>query len=373
MFRVRCSAPGGRARDHRRRERSVSGRLTGPADRPYAPGRVALSEERLCSIIEAILVVSADPVPVGRIVEVIRIEDPDTEEGTIRNAVASLVASYQDVDRAAAFGFRVEEVAGGIQLRTAPENAPFVRRFLAARPQRLSRASLETLSIIAYRQPATKPEIEAIRGVDVGAALKHLLDRDLIRILGKKDEIGRPIIYGTTPFFLEFFGLKNLGELPTLREYRELDDEHQKEVDALDEELSVRQLAEAAQFLSQREHDPDLDALDDAVRRADVVRKEAKDVLSPEADSEASPSEAVPSEAVPSEAVRKPARRKPARRKPARRKPARRKPSRPNPVPRRPRPELRRRMKAGPESCRRCACRLPCHERGWLPGGPRSA
>lgn len=276
--------------------------VDGYGRQPYAPARVALSENRLCSIVEAILVVSADPVPVSRIVEVVRIEDPEAEEEAIRNAVATLVSAYlgesdEDGGLAAGRGFRVEEVAGGIQLRTAPENAPFVRRFLAARPQRLSRASLETLSIIAYRQPTTKPEIEAIRGVDVGAALKHLLDRDLIRILGKKDEIGRPIIYGTTPFFLEFFGLKGLSELPTLREYRELDDEHQKEVEALETELSVQQLAEAAEFLSKREHDPDLDALDDAVRQADAVRKETAEVLTevqPEEDGSAETSGAVP-------------------------------------------------------------------------------
>lgn len=267
--------------------------MTDAPDQPYCPGPVALSEERLCSIIEAILVVSPDPVPVARIVEVVKIEDPDTEDKAIRDAVTVLVAAYQDRERAAGRGFRVEEVAGGVQLRTAPENAQFVRRFLAARPQRLSRASLETLSIIAYRQPATKPEIEAIRGVDVGAALKHLLDRDLIRILGKKDEIGRPIIYGTTPFFLEFFGLKGLGELPTLREFRELDEEHQKEVQALEEQLSVQQLAEATQFLSQREHDPDLDALDDAVRQADVVRRDTAEVLEPP-ETEVTPPEAPP-------------------------------------------------------------------------------
>ena len=248
-------------------------------------GLVALTEERLCSIVEAILVVSSDPVSVRRIVEVVQIEDPETEEGMVREAVTRLVEAYRDPEhvpeRLVGRGFRVEEVAGGIQLRTAAENGQFVRRFLAARPQRLSRASLETLAIIAYRQPATKPEIEAIRGVDVGAALKHLLDRDLIRILGKRDEIGRPIIYGTTPFFLEFFGLKGLGELPTLREFRELDEEHQKEVESLEEKLSIRQLAEAAQFLSEREHDPDLEALDQAVQRVDQVRKEAAEVLAP--------------------------------------------------------------------------------------------
>jgi segregation and condensation protein B len=83
----------------------------------------------------------------------------------------------------------------------------------------------------------TKPEVEAIRGVDIGAAIKGLLERDLIKIIGKREEVGRPIIYGTTPAFLEFFGLKTLAELPTLREYHELDEEHQKEVDITEEVL----------------------------------------------------------------------------------------------------------------------------------------
>ncbi|MEM7678523.1 MAG: SMC-Scp complex subunit ScpB, partial [Myxococcota bacterium] len=153
---------------------------------------MGLSEDRIRSIIESILLTSPDPVPVGRLVEVVVIEDPQTDEESVRTAIKSLMNQYQEPDRPVARGFRVADVGGGLQLRTVPENAQYVRRFLAAKPQRMSKAALETLSIIAYRQPCTKPEIEAIRGVDVGAALKNLLDRDFVRIMGKKDEVGRP-------------------------------------------------------------------------------------------------------------------------------------------------------------------------------------
>jgi segregation and condensation protein B len=101
----------------------------------------------------------------------------------------------------------------------------------ALKPVRLTRAQVETLAIIAYRQPVTRPEIEDVRGVDGGAVLKLLLDRDLVRILGKKDEPGRPLLYGTTSHFLEFFGLKSLRDLPTLREFTELTDESKEVVE----------------------------------------------------------------------------------------------------------------------------------------------
>src|SRR5688572_21082969 len=195
---------------------------------------MALGEERLHSVIESLVMLSPEPIPVARVIEVIRIEDPQTGEDAIKSAVQSLLQKYQETTRPIARGFRIEEVAGGLQFRTVAENAQYVRRFLAAKPNRLTKAALETLSIIAYRQPVTKPEVELIRGVDVGAALKSLLERDLIKIIGKREEVGRPIIYGTTPYFLEFFGLKSLAELPTLREYHELDEEHQREVDALE-------------------------------------------------------------------------------------------------------------------------------------------
>ena len=247
---------------------------------------MALGEARLRSIVESLLMISPEPVPVARLVEVVRIEDPQTEEEAIKSAIHGLLESYGDPERPVARGFRVEEVAGGLQLRTVAENAQYVRRFLSAKPQRLSKAALETLSIIAYRQPVSKPEIEGIRGVDVGAAIKNLLERDLIKILGKRDEVGRPIIYGTTKAFLEFFGLRSLAELPTLREYHELDEEHQAEVDAITtaKKTSFAELAQAASFMVERLDDPDIKALDEAVKDADRVTKVATEVLAPKPD-----------------------------------------------------------------------------------------
>lgn len=134
----------------------------------------------------------------------------DTLSGILREGISGVVLS---------------EVAGGWQLRTAPESAEYVRRFLQVKPRRLTRAALETLAIVAYRQPVTRPEIEEIRGVDCGAVLRALLDWKLIKILGKKDEVGRPLLYGTTREFLEFFQLKDLASLPTLREFHELNEE----------------------------------------------------------------------------------------------------------------------------------------------------
>ncbi len=129
-------------------------------------------------------------------------------------------------------GIVLGEVAGGWLFRTSAQFAPFVRELASERPVRLSRAQLETLAIAAYRQPITRPEIDEIRGVDSGATLKLLLERDLLRIIGKKDEPGRPLLYATTGQFLEFFGLKSLKELPTLREFAELSDESRRAAEA---------------------------------------------------------------------------------------------------------------------------------------------
>ncbi|HTM45999.1 MAG TPA: SMC-Scp complex subunit ScpB [Polyangiaceae bacterium] len=125
-------------------------------------------------------------------------------------------------------GLRIEHVAEGYCIRTHPRYAEAVRKLLASRPVRLSRAQLETLAIIAYRQPVTRPDVDEIRGVDSGPVLKGLLERDLIKIIGKKDEPGRPILYGTSKGFLELFNLASLTDLPTLREFAELNEESRR-------------------------------------------------------------------------------------------------------------------------------------------------
>jgi segregation and condensation protein B len=168
------------------------------------------ASKRLRSILESLLFAAGDPVPIGKLVQLLH----GYEKRDIVRTLTELTEEYARDER----GFRLQQVAGGYQLRTSRANAEFVSALLAQRPVRLTRASLETLAVIAYRQPATRPEIEAIRGVDVDAVLTTLLERRLVRVLGRKDVVGRPLLYGTTPEFLETFGLKDLASLPTLEE-----------------------------------------------------------------------------------------------------------------------------------------------------------
>jgi segregation and condensation protein B len=177
-----------------------------------------LTPERVRTVLQSLLFVSDKPLTVDQLFEATGIDRELIVEGLQKTAGAL---------REGISGIVLHEVGDAWQLRTDPGSAEYVRRFLQVKPQRLTRSALETLAIIAYRQPVTRPEIEDIRGVDSGAVLKALLDRKLIKILGKKDELGRPMLYGTTREFLEFFALKDLASLPTLREFQELTEEHQ--------------------------------------------------------------------------------------------------------------------------------------------------
>jgi segregation and condensation protein B len=178
-----------------------------------------LPDSRVQVILESLLLVADRPVSVEQLHEATGLDRPRLTEGLVELAAKTA---------ARAGGLTLVEVAGGWQLRTEPSAVEYVRRFLRVRPQRLTRAAVETLAIIAYRQPVTRPEIEDVRGVDSAAVVKALLDRRLIKILGKKEEVGRPILYGTTREFLEFFALKDLTALPTLHEFQELSEEHQE-------------------------------------------------------------------------------------------------------------------------------------------------
>ena len=162
------------------------------------------------AILEALVFVSDAPLPLGRIEEVL--------EGRSRGEIVRLLADLQERCRQDDRGVLLIEVAGGYRLVTKPELAPWIQRLRGTKPAKLSKAALETLAIIAYKQPITKPEIETIRGVMIDGVLKTLVERDLIRILGRKPEVGRPILYGTSRDFLEYFGFKDLSELPTLKE-----------------------------------------------------------------------------------------------------------------------------------------------------------
>jgi segregation and condensation protein B len=151
-------------------------------------------------------------------------------------------------------GIVLHDVAGGYQFRTHPASSTWIQKLIAGRPVRLSRAQLDTLAIVAYRQPITRPEIDDIRGVDSGSTLKVLLDRNLLRVLGKKEEPGRPLLYGTSKDFLEFFNLAELRDLPTLREFHELNDDGMAQVDKLGADIKgVDVGAVAAEVAAERE------------------------------------------------------------------------------------------------------------------------
>ncbi len=173
--------------------------------------------EHMVAAVEAVLFALGEPVSLVRLREALG--NPELE--TLRGALEALRLSCE---RRGA-GVRLVEVAGGYQLRTVTQVAAWVARARAVKPLRLSKAAVETLSIVAYRQPVTRQEVERIRGVDSGGILRSLIERGQARVAGRSDDPGRPLLYGTTRAFLELFGLRDLSDLPTLRDLRELQDD----------------------------------------------------------------------------------------------------------------------------------------------------
>lgn len=167
------------------------------------------------NIIESLLFVAEEPLMVDRIKRILS----HTETREIRDALAELAGDYETRRG----GFYLHEVAGGYQIRTRPEYTQWIKRLIQPKPLRLSKAAMETLAIIAYKQPIIRSDVEHIRGVDCGGVLRVLLERKFIRVLGRKEIAGRPLIYATTKRFLEVFDLKNLKDLPTPKEIEELE------------------------------------------------------------------------------------------------------------------------------------------------------
>jgi segregation and condensation protein B len=238
--------------------------------------------DRASVVVEALLFAAEKPLDLSALRDATQMD-----ESLLRQAIALLQQRYSS----GASGVVLVEVGGRWQLRTDPQLSAYVRRLLQVKPMRLTRAALETLAIVAYRQPVTRPEIEDLRGVDSGAVTKALLERKLIRILGKKDEPGRPLLYGTTKEFLELFSLRDLTQLPTLREFQELSEESRKIVE---EEApappiaGVTDLAQdpgAAEKLAQHtaESDAALAQLESAMDHADEQSKAAAHILAPPA------------------------------------------------------------------------------------------
>ena len=171
----------------------------------------------LSAIIESIIFTADSPLSLDRLCDLLT----EFERSVIKTTLAELVDQHQGRGG----GFELVEVAGGWQFRTPPALQGYITRHIKARAAKFSQSALETLAIIAYRQPVTRAEVEHLRGVDCGGVLKSLLEKNLVRILGKKDIPGRPLIYGTSKQFLEIFGLKDLKSLPTLKEIKALDEQ----------------------------------------------------------------------------------------------------------------------------------------------------
>ena len=165
------------------------------------------------NIIESLLFVAEEPLTIDRFKKII--SGSETKE--VREALEELKADYETRQG----GFFLNQVAGGYQIRTRAEYMEWIKRLLQPKPMRLSKAALETLAIIAYKQPVIRSDVEHIRGVDCGGVLRVLLERKFIRVLGRKEIAGRPLIYATTKRFLEVFDLKNLKDLPTPKEIEE--------------------------------------------------------------------------------------------------------------------------------------------------------
>ena len=239
---------------------------------------MSVDKERIKSICEALIFVSEEALPFRRIQAIL--EGVPRKE--LQDILTELIADWQTKD----IGFILEEVAEGYQFRTRPENTEWIKRLVKFKPQKLSKPALETLAIVAYNQPTTKTDVEAIRAVDCSSSLSQLLEKGLIKILGRKEVPGKPFIYGTTRKFLEVMGLKDLSSLPTLREIEESeiiqmegleelsdedDEEYAEELKALEQSKSeVPQQDAAAEFAEPPDMDELLEEPDDGGEEADI-------------------------------------------------------------------------------------------------------
>jgi segregation and condensation protein B len=170
---------------------------------------------RLSRAIEAVLLTLDKPVSPGKLAEGLGVGVDEGGSRAVLEAIDSLNSEYEASDRA----FRIEKVAGGVRIMTLPAFADALSSFHQARQsQRLSRPALETLAVVAYRQPMTRASLEAIRGVACGEVLRTLIERRMVTVTGRAEELGRPMLYGTTKQFLELFGLASLKDLPSVED-----------------------------------------------------------------------------------------------------------------------------------------------------------
>jgi segregation and condensation protein B len=211
-----------------------------------------LSEENLKALIEAIIYVAPEPVSLNAIVKSLEGEERDR----VKQKLEELIEEFERPEH----GVQIRHIAGGYKFASKPEHHDTLRTFVKSlkQPIRLSKPALETLAVIAYRQPVTIPEIDEIRGVDCGGVIHTLLERKLVVTAGRKNVVGRPILYRTSRDFLVHFGLKDLGELPSLREFEEMARQ------ALGPELAAEEMSQAVEAPQAAEESASLAAENEA-------------------------------------------------------------------------------------------------------------
>jgi segregation and condensation protein B len=187
-----------------------------PAEEPVTePVEITATSAELKPAIEALLFVADEPLPFNQLCKVLG----EVDEADVRRTLDELISQYD----ARASGLEIREIAGGWRISTRPQYHEFIRKYLRSKPSaRLSLAALETLAVIAYKQPITIPEILEIRGVSSSSAIRTLLEKRLIVTKGRKETVGRPMMYGTSKEFLLQFGLKDLSELPSIEDFEDL-------------------------------------------------------------------------------------------------------------------------------------------------------
>ncbi len=224
-----------------------------------------MEQEQLTSVIESILFVSDRPVTLTRLVEVLGAEVVSEQE--ISSLIETIKAKYTD----SLSGFELREAQGGFHFCTKAANSEWIRRFLQTKPFRLGRSALETLSIIAYRQPITRAEIDKVRGIDSSHLMRTLIERGLVKMAGKADVPGRPVQYATTPRFLEVTGLQTISELPPLSELEQLqgtaDDSTKPMEDGL--ERFIQDTPTPAEVFEDTQGLEEIDTLIQSAQRAD--------------------------------------------------------------------------------------------------------
>jgi segregation and condensation protein B len=242
-----------------------------------------ISSFELEATIESLIFVSVEPLPLAKIRECISSCNKLISDQEIQSALYSLMNKWSDENRIVGRGMSLKKLGGGYIFATSQQNSEVVKKLVQVKPYKLTKAQVEVLSIVAYRQPITRIDVDEVRGVDSSAAIKRLCQVNLVKILGKSEGLGRPLLYGTTKKFLEMFELNSLHELPTLQEFESLSEGEIIEPSLEDENITVKDLFDEAKkspMFSEKTEAMSNDAmtsLNDALGKVEAVRKSVKE------------------------------------------------------------------------------------------------